>query len=278
MNFSVLMRRAAVFSAVTATALSAALLARAQTPVLATATPAPAAAANSPACIIPAAQAKFAYALPRVAQRLAAGLPIKIVAVGSSSTFGAGASSPAASYPSRLAVELTKLFPGHEFSVVNAGVNGSEASDMLARFETSVIAEKPDLVLWQAGTNSVLRGHPLQPHIPLLQAGIAKLKTIGADIVLIDPQYAPRVLAKPDVHGMVELMAAIAKSENVELFERFALMRHWHEVDKLAFDTFVSPDQLHLNDWSYACLARGLGMAIAEAASRPQATASATAR
>jgi acyl-CoA thioesterase-1 len=267
MNFSILMRRAAVFSAVTATVLSAALLARAQTPVPA--------AANSPACIIPAAQAKFAYALPRVAQRLAAGLPIKIVAVGSSSTFGAGASSPAASYPSRLAVELTKHFPGHEFSVVNAGVNGSEASDMLARFDTSVIAEKPDLVLWQAGTNSVLRGNPLQPHIPLLHAGIAKLKTIGADIVLIDPQYAPRVLAKPDVHGMVELMATIAKSENVELFERFALMRHWHEVERLPFDTFVSPDQLHHNDWGYACLARGLGMAIAEAASRPQATASA---
>ena len=34
---------------------------------------------------------------------------------------------------------------------------GEEAADMLARFETGVIAEHPHLVLWQVGTNSVLR-------------------------------------------------------------------------------------------------------------------------
>ena len=52
-------------------------------------------------------------------------------------------------------------FPGHDLTVLNRGVNGEEAADMLARFETDVIAEKPDLVLWQVGTNSVLRDHPL---------------------------------------------------------------------------------------------------------------------
>ena len=35
---------------------------------------------------------------------------------------------------------------------------------MLARFATGVIAAHPDLVLWQVGTNSVLRDHPLKPH------------------------------------------------------------------------------------------------------------------
>jgi len=38
---------------------------------------------------------------------------------------------------------------------------------------------------------------------------------------------------------------------------------------------FVSPDGLHMNDWSYACMAKGLGLAIAEAARRPVATAAA---
>ena len=47
-------------------------------------------------------------------------------------------------------------------TVLNRGVNGDEAADMLARFDTGVIAEKPDLVLWQVGTNSVLRDHPLR--------------------------------------------------------------------------------------------------------------------
>ena len=35
---------------------------------------------------------------------------------------------------------------------------------MLARLDSAVIAEKPDLVLWQVGTNSVLRDKALLPH------------------------------------------------------------------------------------------------------------------
>jgi lysophospholipase L1-like esterase len=84
------------------------------------------------------------------------------VALGSSSTYGAGASTSAATYPSRLAEELARHFPGHELSVLNRGVNGQQITDMLARLETAVIAERPDLVLWQVGTNSVLRDNSLE--------------------------------------------------------------------------------------------------------------------
>jgi acyl-CoA thioesterase I len=51
-------------------------------------------------------------------------------------------------------------------------------------------------------------------------------------------------------------------------------MRRWHDLDHMDFTAFVSPDGLHLNDWSYACLAKGLGQAIAEAAQRPVLSAS----
>jgi hypothetical protein len=94
-------------------------------------------------------------------------------------------------------------------------------------------------------------------------------------VVLIDPQFAPKVLAKPDAHGMVDLIALIAKQENVDLFRRFAVMRHWREVQQVGFDRFLSPDELHMNDWSYACVAKLLGAAIAEAATRPVASAAA---
>lgn len=46
-------------------------------------------------------------------------------------------------------------------------------------------------------------------------------------------------------------------------------MRRWREVEQLAFDKFISADELHMNDWSYACVARALGTAIADAATRP---------
>jgi lysophospholipase L1-like esterase len=225
------------------------------------------------ACVVPANGPRFDHQLARMARRIANEKPIKIVAIGSSSTAGAGASSPEAAYPSRLEHELSDYFPGYDVSVLNRGVNGEEAPDMLARFGSSVIAEEPDLVLWQVGTNWVLRDQPLDPRATVLHEGLRRLKSIRSDVVLMDPQFAPKVIAKPEADAMVAQIAAAAKEENVDLFPRFALMKHWFEADHLPFEQFVSPDGLHMNDWSYACLAKWLGASIEEAATRPVATA-----
>jgi len=219
--------------------------------------------------------ARFDRPLLRTARRLASGEPLTIVAIGSSSTAGAGASSPAASYPSQLAADLHQRFPGNAITVINRGVNGEETDDMMARFATGVFAEHPQLVLWQVGTNSVLRDRPLDTHSARLHEGIDEIKAANADLVLIDPQFAPAVIAKSETPGMVEQLALAAKEENVDLFRRFAVMRDWYEVRHLPFAYFVSADQLHMNDWSYACMAKLLGAAIAEAASRPIASAAA---
>jgi acyl-CoA thioesterase I len=230
-------------------------------------------AARTAVCRVTTEQVRFDLPLVRTARLIASGAPIKIVALGSSSTYGAGASTSAASYPSRLAEELGRHFPGHEITILNRGVNGDEAADMLARLDTAVIAEKPDLVLWQVGTNSVLRDKAVLPHANLLHEGLQRLKATGADVVLIDPQYAPRVVSKPNCEGMVSLIATAAKAEHVGVFHRYELMRRWRESEQLPFETFISADGLHMNDWSYACLAKALGIAIAEAARRPTATA-----
>jgi acyl-CoA thioesterase-1 len=235
-------------------------------------------AAPPATCSAPTEFSHFDRPLVRTARRLAGGEPLTIVAIGSSSTAGAGASSPDASYPSRLAVELKQRFPLQDITVLNRGVNGEETEDMMARFASGVIAEHPQLVLWQVGTNSVLRDHPLAPHSAQLHEGIDELKATGADVVLIDPQYAPKVLVKSETPGMVEQIAAAAKEENVDLFRRFAVMRNWFEVQHLPFDTFVSPDGLHMNDWGYACVAKLLATGIAEAATRPVASAAAHGR
>jgi acyl-CoA thioesterase-1 len=225
-------------------------------------------------CTAPAELARFDRPLIHTMRRVANDQPLTVVAIGSSSTAGAGASSPDATYPSRLAVELRTRFPGRDITVLNRGINGEETNNMMARFAADVLAAHPQLVLWQIGTNSVLRDHPLNPHAVQLLDGIEQLKAAGADVVLIDPQFAPAVLAKSETQGMVEQIALVAKQEDVGLFQRFAVMREWHDVQHLSFDTFVSPDHLHMNDWSYACLAKLLGGAIAEAATRPITAAS----
>ncbi len=228
---------------------------------------------TAPACKAPNELIRLTQPLAHTAKRLAGGDPLTIVAIGSSSTAGAGASSPAASYPSRLAIELKEQFSDHPIAMLNRGVNGEIARDMLARFEDSVIKPKPDLVLWQVGTNSVLRDQPIAPASALIREGVKQIKAIGADVVLIDPQFAPKVIAKPHAEEMVGLISASAKEINVDLFQRFAVMRYWRETAQIPFSAFVSPDELHMNDWSYACLAKLLGASIAEAATRGVATA-----
>jgi lysophospholipase L1-like esterase len=267
-----LLRRAGICAAVGTVSLLALAPVKAETPGSAT-LPAARSAPRAAECRVTADQVRLDVPLVRTARLLAGGAPIRIVALGSSSTYGAGASTSAASYPSRLAGELARHFPGTDITVVNRGVNGDTAADMLARLDTAVIAERPDLVLWQVGTNSVLRDQAVLPHATVLYEGLKRLKASGADVVLIDPQYAPKVINKPGCEGMVSLIATAAKAEHVGVFHRFELMQRWHKTERLPFETFISTDGLHMNDWSYACLAKALGIAIAEAATRPTATA-----
>jgi acyl-CoA thioesterase-1 len=228
---------------------------------------------RAPTCTVVAERARFDAPLARMGRKLAASEPVRIVALGSSSTAGAGASSPARSYPSRLKQELARLLPGHKVTVINRGVNGEEIAEMLARLDRDVLAEKADLILWQVGTNALLAEHPVTAQAALLHEGLVRLKASGSDVVLIDPQLVPSVIEKADAERMVAAIARVAKEDSVCLFRRFALMRHWHESERIPFATFVSDDGLHMNDWSYGCLAKWLGTAIAEAATRPMATA-----
>ena len=248
------------------------MLERAAAIALLTALPV-AAYAEVPVCDTPLDVVRLTNPLSHLAKQLASNAPVTIVAIGSSSTAGAGASSPAATYPSRLAVELKQRFPGRTITVINRGIGGEEVADMLKRFDQAVVAARPDLVIWQLGTNSVIRDHKVADHGASIRAGIEKIRATGADIVLIDPQFAPKVIAKPQAANMVELIAVTAKTTNVDLFHRFAVMKRWRDEDHMAFETFVSPDGLHMNDWSYACMAKGLGLAIADAVERPLVSA-----
>jgi lysophospholipase L1-like esterase len=231
----------------------------------------------TPACNAPSELTRLDHPLKRMAQHVAGGLPLTIVAIGSSSTAGAGASSPAMNYPSRLLVELKALFPRADITVINSGVNGEESTDMLARFDRDVFAHQPDLVIWQVGSNSVLRDRPLTQANAPLHDGLKLLHDAGVDVVLLNPQYSPKVITKHDVDGMVDLIDLTAKQANVDLFQRFAVMRYWRLTEDLPFSTFSSPDELHMNDWGYGCLAKLMAGALHEAASRATFTATAVA-
>ena len=207
----------------------------------------------------------FTASLPHVAARLSAGEPLTIVALGSSSTKGVGATRPEYSYPSRLAVELHERF-GTEVRVLNRGVGGDAMAAMLGRFEPDVIAAHPDLVIWQVGTNDVLRNDDTVDAAGILRDGIHQLKAAGIDVVLMDIQYAPEVVAHGGYHDMLHAIAAAGIAEGVPVFRRFQVMQSWDETGVMPTRAALADDRLHMNDRSYGCLARLLADDIATAA------------
>src|SRR5262249_32025354 len=75
-------------------------------------------------CATPLLLTAIDSALDRTAARIQAEKPVTIVAMGSSSTQGVGASAPRMSYPSRLEQELRYRYPKLEIRVINHGIGG----------------------------------------------------------------------------------------------------------------------------------------------------------
>jgi lysophospholipase L1-like esterase len=232
-----------------------------------------------PVCPMPMDLVRLDYALPHLAEKFAKKEPVTIIAIGSSSTAGYGttgydgATSPAA-YPGRLQQELSQKFPDVEIKVMNKGVGGNVLSNMLARFDRDVLRHKVDLVIWQLDTNSVVKRLPFGVQREQIPEGIQKIRAAtGADVILVDPQYAKDVIEQPGALPMEDLIKTAAKQEKTNLFRRYDLMQHWMTVGNLDFKDFtISWDGLHTNDWGHACMAKEFAAAIEEAAKRPLMT------
>ena len=160
----------------------------------------------------------------------------------------------------RLAAQLRRHYPGADITVLNRGKGGEDAAEMMRRLQTEVIDMKPDLVIWQVGTNAVLRNLDQAEIEKTIADGIARIQAVGSDVVLVDPQYSPRVNEKAEgATKMIKLLGRVAELRKVGVFPRFEVMRDWHEKQSIPTEEFIIPDGLHMNDWGYACFAQLLG-------------------
>ncbi len=142
--------------------------------------------------------------------------------------------------------------------MVNKGIGGQEAPAELARFDTDVIAQKPDLVIWQVGTNAVWQSPDKNPPsfdetTKAIRDGLIKLRDkTKADVILMDLQYVPALLtpAKKDkAIAMVNAISDLARDAGVNVFRRFAFMKGLYQVEQISFDRLVDPtDDTRLHD------------------------------
>ena len=215
-------------------------------------------------CLVPKELGRFAAPLPHLTRTVTGANGIHIIALGSSSTAGSGASNQLASYPARLDAELDRRFPRKDFIVTNYGSGGQLARDMLARIREDVLTQMPALVIWQTGVNDAVQDVGVEAFQETLETGIRELRGAGIDVVLVDMQFYPRSERVAVYGDYLKAMRLVAEGNNVPLFGRFAIMKHLVKSGQYSTDQLLAPDNFHLNDLSYGCLADLLADAIEE--------------
>jgi acyl-CoA thioesterase-1 len=142
--------------------------------------------------------------LPLHAAAPAAARPLKILALGTSLTQGYGL-PPGTEFTVQLQAALEKM--GIAAAVDNAGVSGDTSAGGLARLDWS-LADHPDAVILELGSNDMLRGTPpseteknlraildrlKRDHIPTLLTGMKAQRNLGPDYVSQFDSIYPRL-------------------------------------------------------------------------------------
>jgi len=185
---------------------------------------------------------------------------VRVLAIGSSSTAGVGASSASATYIARLETSLEGSVQGMDFDVVGRGLSGEVAQGAADRMRQEVEETKPDLVVWQLGTNDALRHVSLDRFKTCVKTTLTWLADNKIDVVLIDPQYGEALTVDAYYEKMVGAVAEVARESRVLLVDRFEAMR---ELQRERGDLFyLASDRLHPNDRGHRCMAEQLARAI----------------
>lgn len=204
-------------------------------------------------CRVGIAALEGAGSLARTHRKLAEKIPLKIVAFGSSSTQGAGASAPSAAYPAQLE-EILRDRAGVDATVINHGVGGETILDMRNRLNRDVLRLEPDLVIWQVGSNAAMRSMDPKVFADMLDRETGRLRQGGADVILMDPQQAPEVDVRPGAATIIAGIRALAAQKGIALMPRHRIMEAW--AASPAFPgSALGADGMHMNDLGYHCLA-----------------------
>ncbi len=239
------------------------------------ATPFPAEAAGLDQIIAACKPADYSNPLPalrRTSEANRAGKPIRILAIGSSSTQGIGATADKFTYPAQLMADLNTLYTSSPIDVRNAGIGGETITQTLARLERELNTYRPTLVIWQLGTNdAITKGTDPQDFRIHIDAGLKSIADHGADAILLDQQYYLKIRDTDLYERFVKLVDDTALENGVGLFRRYKLMRSWNSSMPEGITPMLGPDGFHMGDKGYTCLAALLADQIATSLQRAKA-------
>lgn len=221
-------------------------------------------AAEDPRCAVPDDTLYAEQAMPRVARKLAANQPLRIVVLGSSSSLQTTKGLPR-SYVAGLPDALSSRLSGVNLQIENLSERTMTATQMTAAIAQRVPALQPDLVIWQTGNVDAAQKVDINSFAEALKSGLEHLQSYGADILLVAPQYRMRLSMMVDVEPYNDVMERIASAEDVVLFPRFEIMRHWSEEDRFDVRTTDLAKQMREAEVQNRCLANQMADMISAA-------------
>lgn len=203
---------------------------------------------------------RFRRPLPGLRRAVRGNGAVKVLVVGSSTTVGVGASSPTQAYVARLETDLEGYLKGLDFDVMGRGQSGEVAQGAADRMKKEVQGTKPDLVIWQVGTNDAISHVDPERFRNCLRTTLDWLAESRIDVVLVNPQYGDKLASDSYYGEIVKIIAEVASEKRVLLVDRFEAMK---ELSRVHGDRFyLTSDNLHMNDAGHRCMAEQLARGI----------------
>lgn len=207
-------------------------------------------------CAVPPELLETDATLPGLAKRIAAHAPVKVVVIGTSYSAFAGTDRDKVSYVGPLKTELARRFPNSAVELVDKSIPRQTALQMVERMERDVVPEKPQLVIWQTGTTDAVRNVDPAEFKRALVQGQKILRKSGADIAMINMQYARAPANVIRYEPYAEGMETVSGMKGVVLFRRLDIMRHWVASGQFDFDDVPPAERMALVERAQICVAR----------------------
>lgn len=183
--------------------------------------------------------------------------PLIYVALGDSTVYGVGAGSPESNYVSRLHERLRSVYP--HARVVNLGVSGATAADVLEVQLSRAVSFRPDLVTLSIGPNDITRERDVRRYERDIEAILETLRSETGAVVVVnlipDLTVTPRFRGKPrvavlgrQVLAFNEVLGRQARARGAEVVDLYGPSQD--EVPRRP--ELISADGYHPSDQGYA--------------------------
>jgi lysophospholipase L1-like esterase len=212
--------------------------------------------------------------LKKTGKALAGGREVVIVALGGASTVGLAAGGAGFAWPARMASVLAGRFSSTRTKVVNLALARQTAKSAAQRLERDVLPLKPTLVIWETGTMEAVRGLDVDEFRETVQAGIDELRAAGTEVVLMNMQFSRETDTIINFGPYLAAMRELADANDVPLFRRRGIMRHWAESGLLDLRAREGEKRRQLAAKLYDCIGSAMADFVARGvpAAKPAAS------